>query len=369
MNEVHHQRPAVGTEVGGLDHLPLLDVPDGNLAAEAARLDASTAQRRRSEGRADPAVRPVQRLEVVHVLRSVLAGLADRTRPEVPEERTGLVVDLDDAAGLGRVAGRPDHRHHCLTARHAHDAVRDDVAARRDELVVDRLEGQALAAALDVEDVDPASKQSGHEQSLLIGRVAVVVELVTDVRHVDPVDDLAEVSATRGSAPTTAMKSGSFALCAIVLTYRNRSCRFPPFFVPWPDPACSARAGVASPAGLAPDAAATATTTTTTHESADSETIVRVRILNLLGSFWWVTRGWARRERDRIGEEYASFAAALPMFRRPCAYDARVLRRKPRKRGFLYASAARRSAIRSKKPPQPCSAPRYCSAERLPPRC
>ena len=150
-----------------------------------------------AEGRADPAVRPVQRLEVVHVLRSGLAGLADRAGPEVPEERAGLVVDLDDAAGQGRVAGRPDHRHHGLAAGHRHDAVRDDVAALRDELVVDRPEGHSLAAALDVEDVDPAREQAGHEQSLLIGRVAVVVELVADVRHVDPVHDLAEVSATR----------------------------------------------------------------------------------------------------------------------------------------------------------------------------
>ena len=201
-----------------------------------------------AERRADAAVGLVERLEVVHVLRCGLAGAAHRARTEVLEERAGLVVDLDDAAGQRRVVGRPDHGDHGPAAGHRHDAVRDDVAALRRQLVVDRSEGQLLAAALDVDDVDPAREQAGHEQSLLIGRVAVVVELVADVRHVDAIHDLAEVSATR-IRPDHGDEVRIGRALRDVLTYRNRSCRFPPFFVAWPDVACSPRAGDAPPPG------------------------------------------------------------------------------------------------------------------------
>ncbi len=136
-----------------------------------------------------------QRLEVVHVLRVGLAGLTHRSRAEVPDERTGLVVDLDHASGERRVGRGTDHRDEGTAVGHAvtHHAVRHDVAALRGQLVVDRPQVQSPAVALDVEDVDPAGEEARHEQPLLIVGVAVVVELVAHVRHVDAVHDLAEV--------------------------------------------------------------------------------------------------------------------------------------------------------------------------------
>ena len=46
-------------------------------------------------------------------------------------------------------------------------------------------------------------------------------------------------SERRGSAPITAMKSASLALCATVLTYRKRSWSLPPRLTSWPGAACS----------------------------------------------------------------------------------------------------------------------------------
>ena len=124
-DEVHHERPTRRAEIRGLDHLLPANVPDRDLVAEAARLDAPRDTGRRAERRADAAVRAGQRLEVVHVLRIGLAGVTHRSRAEVLDERTRFVVDLDHAAwaassrsprrsslpGRGRGACRgPSHR-------------------------------------------------------------------------------------------------------------------------------------------------------------------------------------------------------------------------------------------------------------------
>ena len=68
--------------------------------------------------------------------------------------------------------------------------MRDRIAAFRRQLVVDGSEGESPAVALDVEDVDPGREQPWDEQPLLVVRVAEVMELVTDVRHLEPAHDL-----------------------------------------------------------------------------------------------------------------------------------------------------------------------------------
>jgi hypothetical protein len=75
--------------------------------------------------------------------------------------------------------------------------VRDDVAASRRQLVVDGVDAHRPAVGLDPEDVDAVREQPRHDQTALVVRVAEVVELVADVRHVDPVDDRAEVGLAR----------------------------------------------------------------------------------------------------------------------------------------------------------------------------
>ena len=102
--------PLVGAQVGDLDHLLLPEVPDGDLVAEARRLDASCAQRGRPERRADAAIGLVERREVVHVPRAELPGSTLGAGAEVLPERARPVVELDDPAGQRGVVRRPDHR-------------------------------------------------------------------------------------------------------------------------------------------------------------------------------------------------------------------------------------------------------------------
>ena len=85
-------------------------------------------------------------------------------RAEVVDELAGLIVDLDDAAGLGLIVGRADHRrqHHAV---HRHHAVGNGVAAVGGEVLVDRAERHRRAVAVDVEDVDPVGEQPGHDQA------------------------------------------------------------------------------------------------------------------------------------------------------------------------------------------------------------
>ena len=195
-DEPDHERAVVRAQVSRLDHLLPLDVPDGDLVAEAGRVDTPAAQRRRPERRADAPVRVRRHREVVHVLRRQTARLALRAGAEVAHELAGLVVELDEAARRRRVGRGSDHRGDDLPV-HRHDAVRDDVAAVGDEILVQRAQPQVLPASLHVEDVDAVREQAGDDQALLVGRVAEVMELVAGLRHVDAVHDPAEVGIAR----------------------------------------------------------------------------------------------------------------------------------------------------------------------------
>jgi len=155
LDEAHLERAAALAQVGDLDHLLTSKVPDRDLAAEAGRVDTSSAQRRRPERRADAAVGLEQRIEVVHVRGTEVAGIAHRARAEMPLERARAIVDLDDAAWLCRVGRRPDHGDDRPAVRGRNHAVRDDVATLRGQLVVDCSQGHLLAVAFDLEDVDP----------------------------------------------------------------------------------------------------------------------------------------------------------------------------------------------------------------------
>ena len=194
-DEADHERAVVRAQVGSLDHFLPLEVPDGDLVAEARRVDASAAQRRRPERSADPPVRFVQHREVVHVLRRQ-SRPARRPRAEVAHELAGLVVELDEAARRRRVGCGSDHRGDDLPV-HRHDAVRDDVAAVGDEILVQRAQPQALPASLHVEDVNAVREQARDDQALLVGRVAEVMELVAGLRHIDAVHDPTEVGIAR----------------------------------------------------------------------------------------------------------------------------------------------------------------------------
>ena len=195
LDEADHERAVVRAQVGSLDHFLPLEVPDGDLVAEARRVDTSAAQRRRPERSADPPVRFVQHREVVHVLRRQ-SRPARRPRAEVAHELAGLVVELDEAARRRRVGCGSDHRGDELPV-HRHDAVRDDVAAVGCEILVQRAQPQALPASLHVEDVNAVREQARDDQALLVGRVAEVMELVAGLRHIDAVHDPTEVGIAR----------------------------------------------------------------------------------------------------------------------------------------------------------------------------
>ena len=196
VDEPDHQRATVRTEALGLDHFFVMGVPYGDLVTEAGRVDARRARRRRPERRADRVLGVWRHREVVHVRRTGLARIPIRPGAEVVDELAGPVVDLDNAAGLGLVVRRADHRcqQHPV---HRHHAVRDGVAAVGDEVLVHRAERHRRAVSIDVEHVDPVREQPWDDQALLVGGVPEVVQLVADVGHVDAVDDLAKVGLFR----------------------------------------------------------------------------------------------------------------------------------------------------------------------------
>ena len=222
----HHL--VLGAEVDLLDVLALLEVPDVELVA------VLVAQQQLG-------------IEAVldHVRRAPLGG-DDRALVEVPPEVVGqllrpavllpgaldrevLVVEQEDPAGA--VAVGVAERGDVDPVGAAVDRVRARVARlARDLLGLDDL-GQLrrLRVVLDVDDVDARGAQARHEQVAALdvgmrgpraqGRGAgvppEVVELVADVGHVEPADDLAV-----GARAVLEVDDGQRVGCAVAVRAR-----------------------------------------------------------------------------------------------------------------------------------------------------